>query len=176
LEKYISLYPPEVRNREGGAAPVHSAASSSVSDEKREKLREWVRERMRTGEMSSEPETLEPRESVETSIAQQWEGSIDKGKRGVRVGEEMMARLDVDAPDDFFEDDTGNGDSETGEPANTRISEIPMKPRPEKAENHPDRHSKPAGKDRKKAKHKKYRKAASQTVLQDGFLGEESEE
>ncbi len=166
-----------MRNREGGATPVHSAVSSSVTDEKREKLRQWVRERMRTGEMSSEPETLEHRESVQTSMAQQWEGSIDEGKRGIRVEEEMTARLDMDAPDDFFEeDDTGNEDSETGEPASTPFSEVPMKPRPEKAGNHPDRHSKPAGKDRKKAKHEKYRKAASQTVIQDSFFGEESEE
>ena len=84
-----------------GAAPVHSGASSSVTDEKRENLREWVRERMRAGEMSSEPETLEYGQSLQTSMTH----SIDKRKRSVAVGEEVMTRQDTGAPDDFFEDD-----------------------------------------------------------------------
>jgi hypothetical protein len=178
LEKYISLYPPEMRSGEGGAAPVHPGASSSVTDEKREKLRAWVRERMRVGEMSSEPETLEHRQSVQKSMTQQWVGSIDKSKRSVTVDEEAMARQDVDARDDFFEeDDTENEDSEVGESPITRSSGIPTKRRPDKdkAANHPDRHSNPAEKDRKKAKHKKHRNISSQATIQDGFFGDESE-
>ncbi|KAH9976304.1 hypothetical protein BGW80DRAFT_1123607, partial [Lactifluus volemus] len=57
LEKYISLFPPEARYTEGAAVPVHSATtSSSATDEKRDKLREQVRRKMRAGEMSGEPE------------------------------------------------------------------------------------------------------------------------
>lgn len=141
LEKYISLYPPELRSGECGTAPVHSGTSSSVTDEKREKFREWVRERMRAGEMSGEPETLEHRQSVQRGITQQWVGSIDKSKR--RVDEEVMARQHIDAPDDFFEDDTEN---EVGESPNTRFSELPTKRRPDKAANHPDKHSNPTEK------------------------------
>jgi hypothetical protein len=168
LEKYISLYPPEVRS---GQAPAHSGASSSVTDEKREKLREWVRERMRAGEMSSEPETLEYRQSVQKSMT----NSIDKSKRSVAVDEEVMARQDVDAPDDFFEeDDLDIEDTEVGEPPNTRFSEVPTKRRSDKAENHPDKLSDPE-KDRKKAKLRKHRKKSSQATTQDGFFGDESE-
>jgi len=173
LEKYISLYPPEVRSRESGTTPVHSRASSSVTDEKREKLREWVRERMRAGEMSNEPETLEHRQFVQVSMVQQWDGSKDKSKSGTGV-EEAMARQDVDTPDDFFEEgDTENEDSEAGEPADTRFSEIPTKRRLQKAADRPDKHSKPG---EKEAKHKKHRKVASQATIPDSFFGDESEE
>ncbi len=165
-----------MRSGECGAAPVHPGASSSVTDEKREKLRKWVRERMRVGEMSSEPEILEHRQSVQQSMTQQWVGSIDKSKRSVTVDEEVMARQDVDARDDFFEeDDTENEDSEVGESPITRSLEIPTKRRPDKAANHPDKRSNPTEKDRKKAKHKKHRNISSQATIQDSFFGDESE-
>ena len=176
MEKYVSLYPPDARSGEGGDAPVHSGASSSVTNEKREKLREWVRERMRAGEMSSEPETLEHRQAVQKSMAQLLVGSIHKSKRNVAVDEEVMARRDVDAPDDFFEeDDSENEDSGVGESPNTRISDIPMKRRPDKATNHPDKHSNPTEKIRKKAKHEKHRIFSSQATIQDSFFGDEIE-
>jgi hypothetical protein len=173
LEKYISLYPPEVRSREDGATPIHLGASSGATDEKREKLREWVRGMMRAGEMSSEPETLEHRQSVQKGTSRQWEDSIDKNERGIGVKEELKARQGVDVPDDFFEeDDTGNEDSEAEKPANTRLSELPAKRRPDKAEKHPDKHSKLVEEQNpKKAKRKKHRKVASPTT----FFGDESE-
>lgn len=176
LEKYISLYPPEVRSREDDATPMHSEASSSVTDEKREKFREWVRGMMRSGELSNEPETLEYKQAVKKGVAQRWEVSIDKNKRALGVGEEdLKTRQDMDAPDDFFEDDTGNENPDSEELANTRFSESPAKRRPEKAENHPDMLSKPAEEDPKKARRKKHRKAASPAIIQDSFFGNESE-
>ena len=134
---------------------------------------------MRSGEMSGEPETLDHRQSVPKGLARQWEGSIDKITRGIGVEEEEPTARheshDMDAPDDFFEDDTGNEDSEADEPANTRFSELPAKRRPDKAENRSDRHSKPAEKNTKKAKHKKHRKVAPPATIQDTFFGDESE-
>ena len=131
---------------------------------------------MRGGEMSSEPETLDHRQAVQKGLAQQWKGSIDKTMMGDGVEEkELTARHelhDVDVPDDFFEDDTGN---EGSEPANTRFSESPAKQRPERAETRPDKHSKRAGKDSKKSKHKTSRKVASPATIQDSFFGDESE-
>lgn len=153
---------------------MHSDASSSVTDEKREKLREWVRGMMRAEELSNEPETLEYKQAVQKGVAQRWEVSIDKNKR-VGVEEDLKTRQDMDAPDDFFEDDTGNEDSEAGELANTRFSELPAKRRRDKAENHPDKLSKPAEKDPKKARRKKHRKVASPAIIQDSFFGDESE-
>jgi hypothetical protein len=175
LEKYISLYPPEVRSGED-ATPVHSDTGPSVTNEKREKLREWVRGMMRAGEMSNEPETLEYKQAVQKGMAQRWEVSINKNKKAIGAEEEeLKARHDMDAPDDFFEeDDTGNENSEAEEPANTRFSESPSKRRPDKAENHPDKHSKQAEKDLKKARRKKDRKVISPAIIQDSFFGDES--
>ena len=169
MEKYISLYPPETRSGQCGAAPVNSGNSSSVTDEKREKLREWVREKMRVGEMSSEPETLEYRQSAQQGMTH----SIGKSKRSAEVDENVMTRQDVDASDDFFEDDTEN---EVGESPNTRFSEIPTKRGPDKAANHPDKHSNPTEEDQKKEKHRKHRgKKSLQATIQDSFFGDESE-
>ena len=165
-----------MRSSEDGAT---AGASSSVTDKKREKLREWVRGMMRGGEMSSEPETLDHRQAIPKGLAQQWEGSIDKALRGIDVEEEELAARhesrDMEAPDDFFEDDTGNEDPEAEEPANTRFSELPAKRRPDRTKNRSDKHSKPAEKDPKKAKHKKHRKVAPPTLIQDSFFGDESE-
>ena len=78
--------------------------------------REWVRRKdARWGRWSGEPEKVEHGQSVQRSMTQQWVGPIDKSKRSVAVDEEVMARQDADAPDDFFEDDTDNEDSEVGE-------------------------------------------------------------
>lgn len=175
MEKYISLYPPEVRSREDGATPMHSDASSSATDEKREKLREWVRGMMRAEELSNEPETLEYKQALQKGVAQRWEVTIDKNKRVGVEEEDLKTRQDMDAPDDFFEHDTGNEDSEAGELANTCFSELPAKRRRDKAENYPDKLSKPAEKDQKKARRKKHRKVASPAIIQDGFFGDESE-
>lgn len=181
LEKYVSLYPPKVRSGEGGAAPVHSGASSSVTDEKREKLREWVRERMHAGEMSSEPETLEHRQSVQKSVTQQWVGSIDESKRSVAVDEDVIARHDADVPDDFFEDGTEDDDSEVEaveESSNARFSKVPAKRRLDMAENHPDKYSNPTEQDRgeqnirniKKSHRKLLYKTASLVMRAKGSL------
>lgn len=156
--------------------PVHGGPSSGVTDKKREKLREWVRAQMRAGEMSSEPETLEHRQSVpRKSISEQWDGSIDKKAMDAGAGRGVKARQDMDAPDDFFEDDTGNEDGlDAGEPAYTRSVESPTKRRPDKTISHPDKHSKLAEDHPRKGKHKKLEKPHSPTI-QDRFFGDESE-
>ena len=179
LEKYISLFPPEVRTTEGVAIPVHSAESSSVTDEKREKLREWVRTQMRVGEMSNEPETLEHgQSSSRQSNAGRWEGSIDKDRRGTGKGEWTKTKQDLEVQDEFFEGgDVGNEDSlDAGEPAYTRAEESPAKRRPDEAAGHPDKHPKPIEKHGKIEKRKKHRKeAASPPPIQDSFFDDESE-
>ncbi len=158
------------------ATPVHSGASSSVTDEKREKLREWVRAQMRAGEMSGEPETLEHRQSVpQQSTSRQWEGSIDKNTRSAGAEEGVKARQDMDVPDDFFEDDKGNEDHiDHGVPAYMRSVELPAKRKPDEAVDHPDEHPKRAEKHPKKEKRRKHREAAS-PPMQDSFFGDKSE-
>jgi hypothetical protein len=118
---------------------------------------------MRAGEMTSEPEALEFGQSVQNTKTH----SIDKSKRSVAVNEEGIARQDVDAPDDFFEDGTENEATEVGASPTTRFSETPAKRRPSKAANHPDKHPNPTEKDRKKAKHRKHKRISSQATIQD---------
>lgn len=150
--------------------PVHAGTSSSVTDERREELREWVRAKMRAGEMSSEPEmeTPEYRQSVQKDMT---------GKRGARAEQEVKARQDMDAPDDFFEeDDTGDEGLEAGEPADVPSMELPLssKRRRDKFESHTDQHFNPTEKN-SKAKRKKHRNVASSVTIQNGFFGDESE-
>ncbi|KAH9067519.1 hypothetical protein EDB87DRAFT_1552906 [Lactarius vividus] len=92
LEKYISLFPPDVRQTEGAAAPVHSVGGSSATDDKREALREWVRGQMRAGEMASEPETVERKQPVRQGPAELWQNVIGKNCR-VERKREGEARL-----------------------------------------------------------------------------------
>jgi len=176
LEKYISIFPPEVRNAEEVATPAHCGPSSSVTDGKREKLREWVRAQMRAGEMSSEPETLEYRQSVpRKSISEQWDGSIDKKAIDAGADRGVKARRDMDAPDDFFEDDTGNEDKlDAGEPAYTLSVKSHTKRRLDKAIGLPDKHSKLAENRPRKGKRMKLEKPHSPTI-QDSLHGDESE-
>ncbi|KDQ56291.1 hypothetical protein JAAARDRAFT_104483, partial [Jaapia argillacea MUCL 33604] len=58
LEKYISLFPPEVRHGEGAAPATDQEANKedAKTDLKRQELRARTRERMGSGELSSEPE------------------------------------------------------------------------------------------------------------------------
>lgn len=175
MEKYISLFPPEARSTEDGATPIHPAGNSSATDEKREKLREWVRVQMRAGEMSSEPETLEHKRSVpQKSVSGQWEGPSPKNTRSAGM-KGVKTRQDMDVPDDFFEDDTDNEEPlDVEDPTYSPTVELPAKRKPEKTANHPDKHSKPAEKQPTKAKRKKLEKPPPPPV-QDSFFGDESE-
>ena len=149
--------------------PVHCEPSSSVTDKRREKLREWVRAQMRAGEKSGEPETLEHRQSVpRKSISEQWDGSIDKTAMDAGADRGVKARQDMDAPDDFFEDDTGNEDGlDAGEPTYKLSVKSHTKRRLEKAINRADKHSKLAENRPRKGKFR---------IHQDRLSGEESEQ
>jgi hypothetical protein len=52
-KKYISLFPPEVRN---GTEVNTSSTDGQKTIEEREKVREWIREQMTKGELAMEPE------------------------------------------------------------------------------------------------------------------------
>ena len=178
LEKYISLFPPEVRHTEGAAAPLHSAPDSSATDTKRENLREWVRGKMRGGEMSGEPETLEHRQSIPMGTTGHWDSSVDKNDKNPRGKEEGSARQNMEALDDFFEGEDGidDKDLEASEQSNKRSTEVRAKRRLEHSVTRSDNHSKVAEKHSTKTKHKKHRRdAATLAIAQDSFFGDESE-
>jgi len=180
LEKYISLYPPEVRSGEGAATPVHSKATSNVTDEKRERIREWVRGKMRVGEMSGEPETLEHGTSVQTNRAGQWDGPTDKDKRPRGAAREEVKEVQGEhAQDDFFAEDDDDSDSETGDldakPALTHPVDLPSQRPPNKVADQSPQRAKPAEKHPKKLKRTKHRKSASPAPVQDSFFDDERE-
>jgi hypothetical protein len=179
LEKYISLFPPEARHTEGAAAPVHLATTgSSATDEKREKLRERVRGKMRAGEMSGEPETLEHKPSerlIETTGHR--ESSVNKNER-IAEGREMgRARQHVEALDDFFEEDGASDEGlqvEASEHANTRSAELGAKRRSDQSATQSDPN--PAEKHPIKGNHKRRKeKVATSAIVQDSFFRDESE-
>jgi hypothetical protein len=159
--------------------PVHlTAASSSATDEKREKLLEWVRGKMHAGEISGEPETLEHRQSISIETTGHWESSVEKNERRARGKEKGKARQNMEASDDFFEgeDGTGDKDLEAGEQANTRSAEVQAKQRQDKSATRSDKQPKPAEKRLKKAKPKKRREeAATPAIIQDSFFDDESD-
>jgi hypothetical protein len=169
-----------VRNAEEGATLVRCGSSSSITDGKREKLREWVRAQMRAGEMSNEPETLEHRQSVpRKNISEQWDSSIDKKAIDAGADRGVKARRDMDtraAPDDFFEDDTGNEDKlDAGEPTYTLSVTSRTKRRLDKAIDLPDKHSKLAENRPRQRKRNKIENPHSPTFQESLFGGDESE-
>ncbi|TFY77323.1 hypothetical protein EWM64_g6688 [Hericium alpestre] len=113
-EKYISLFPPEVRHTPG-AYPVHSVTSEekTITDARREELRDWIRPKMQAGEMSAEPETLhadgESRSSKKEANELNGKG---KAKKGGEKGKEAMEDADEDEDEDEEEDDSGGSEGE----------------------------------------------------------------
>ncbi|KAH9042893.1 hypothetical protein EDB83DRAFT_2407903 [Lactarius deliciosus] len=172
LEKYISLFPPDVRQTEGAAAPVHSVGSSSATDDKREALRQWIRGQMRAGEMASEPETLERKQPAQQSPTELWQS--ERGK----------ARQDLEVLDDFFEGEGDSGANEgTGEEVEERgnvsvPAEVPANRRRDDPTTRLDEYSETPEKHPKKAKHKRHRGQVTTAtpIVQDGFFGDDRSE
>ena len=112
LQKYISLFPPEVRQRKSeedddegdvsDAEPEGTAdgPSDAVTDEERQKIRQKIRERMEKGELSGEPEAEDraPRDQRRTRPAP---SHADQAKES-RTSRQVTAVKD----DEFFGDES----------------------------------------------------------------------
>ncbi|ESK87842.1 rrna-processing protein efg1 [Moniliophthora roreri MCA 2997] len=103
-KKYISLFPPEIRNGQTFASAV---TSSSETDAERAEIRRWIREQMEKGVLSKEPE-LE--HASEGRVPKTKIGPWDKKKSGSKEME-VEEQFGSDK-DDFFEDD-GDGDDDS---------------------------------------------------------------
>ncbi|ETW74615.1 hypothetical protein HETIRDRAFT_430930 [Heterobasidion irregulare TC 32-1] len=108
-EKYISLFPPDVRTHEG-AAPVHQLVSTGVTDIRREELRAHIRERMQAGQMSTEPELLERMEHAVDTGWQEAEKSGYKETEKRKSAQKVNGHRQHESRDDFFE--SGDEDEE----------------------------------------------------------------
>ncbi|KAI0653307.1 hypothetical protein C8Q70DRAFT_640197 [Cubamyces menziesii] len=121
-KKYISLFPPEVRQAQAGqsaAETARAAKEKSDTDKQREEIRTWMRKQMDAGELSWEPEVelekaerkaaraLKATSSMEAQSTQQAKGKGSKTK--------SMPKKTGIADDDFFggdDDEDQDGDDE----------------------------------------------------------------
>lgn len=100
MKKYISLFPPEVRNKSSEIVDPPSAQSN----EEREGIKKWIREQMEAGSLPGEPEDVE-RSQTESNHAD-WETGKNK-KTTKKDAEDVVAEKD-----DFFENDEQSDEEE----------------------------------------------------------------
>ncbi|KAH7910039.1 hypothetical protein BJ138DRAFT_1180586 [Hygrophoropsis aurantiaca] len=122
-KKYISLFPPEVRNADGNPTPSPSENKPDDNDDERAKIRGWIREQMINGDLSAEPEIeLSNSENKEKSkapskVLPSKSKSTDninlspRKKQKMKDPEKSEKDMDV-AGDDFFGNDSeSDGDN-----------------------------------------------------------------
>ena len=141
---------------------------------------------MRAGEMTSEPEKLERKQSAQHPT-EPWQSAIGHKTKDAHTKGKGKAMQDLEALDDFFEgEDSGaNGDeaNETDErddalPASVPI-EVPAKGRRDKSTTRLKQDFEPVEKHSKKAKHKKHRGQATTPtstptpIVQDRFFDDD---
>ncbi|KAI0350628.1 hypothetical protein OH77DRAFT_1488837 [Trametes cingulata] len=129
-KKYISLFPPEVRQAKGQSAAeaAREAKEKSETDRQREELREWMRKQMDAGALSWEPEVeLEKSERKAAragAVAPSLEAPGEK-KTKSKKGDKMDASASKSraaagvADDDFF----AAGESEEEEEGSANASD-----------------------------------------------------
>ena len=97
MKKYVSLFPPEVRNSNVSSTPI-----KATDDDERSKIRELIRSKMRCGELS-----LEPDHDLEKP---QWERRSGVQRKDVDVrdhgeGSSKQRQTEDASGDEFFGDD-----------------------------------------------------------------------
>ncbi|KAE9386259.1 hypothetical protein BT96DRAFT_968368 [Gymnopus androsaceus JB14] len=102
-KKYISLFPPEVRNK--SSSEVTADPSSAESNEEREGIKKWVREQMEAGTLPDEPEDAQRSQN-------EWKQTeYTKGKKATNE-QSADAEGEPEEKDDFFENDEESGDDD----------------------------------------------------------------
>ncbi|KAI8971029.1 hypothetical protein BD414DRAFT_229574 [Trametes punicea] len=115
-KKYISLFPPEVRQAKGQSAAeaTREAKEKSETDRQREEIRTWIRERMNSGELSWEPEVELERSEKKAARAAKAAPSLEiqgkdqaNGKKENRAGASAAkpSKAGGLADDEFFDAD-----------------------------------------------------------------------
>ncbi|KAH9889320.1 hypothetical protein C8Q73DRAFT_154352 [Cubamyces lactineus] len=121
-KKYISLFPPEVRQAKAGqsaAEAAREAKEKSDTDKQREEIRAWMRKQMDAGELSWEPEV--ELEKAERKAARASKATSSMETQPARPKEEKKSKAKPKAAgiadDDFFggdddEDEDGEQDKD----------------------------------------------------------------
>ncbi|KIM82392.1 hypothetical protein PILCRDRAFT_461102 [Piloderma croceum F 1598] len=116
-KKYISLFPPEARQRPSEVQSTISKADTVKTDALRDEVRKWIRDRMDKGELQMEPELhLDAGErsgskKTGTTLGVTCDAKSEKGSKGQNAGNSNLksagGRVEADA---FFgDDDTEEG-------------------------------------------------------------------
>ncbi|KIJ66068.1 hypothetical protein HYDPIDRAFT_187107 [Hydnomerulius pinastri MD-312] len=106
-KKYVSLFPPEVRQSD---APSTPAAAISDDNDERSKVRAMIRERMERGELGTEPENDLGKSEHDSAPSR----SNMKGTATVPP-KKSLKQIDDVAGDDFFGNDDDDEDSQQSE-------------------------------------------------------------
>lgn len=112
--KYVSLFPPEVRQDPDGGkgkAKAVDPSETAKTDSQREEVRTLIREQMTRGELSSEPE-LEQTEDQTQHQAPRSRSTLKSSQNGSKA--EPPAKLAGVQDDAFFGDDSDNEDGSEG--------------------------------------------------------------
>ncbi|KAG1716216.1 hypothetical protein ID866_956 [Astraeus odoratus] len=108
MKKYISLFPPEVRNSDTTPAPIQT------KEDERYNIRKLIRLRMERGELSLEPENEMEKPDRDRSFDLRHGGkddeSADRGKGSSKVSKPME---DISGDEFFGEEDGDAEDSES---------------------------------------------------------------
>lgn len=128
LKKYISLFPPEVRQKshdEKGKSKAsdeqteEQAQEKAATDLERDEIRSQIREAMEKGELSSEPEVEKRRDTrpsgVDISNVAQDEGSKSGKKAQESTKSSGPKRVPEIIEDEFFDNDSEEGSEEEDE-------------------------------------------------------------
>lgn len=119
-KKYISLFPPEIRKDTLPPTPSEAAKT----DEGRQEVRIWIREKMANGELSSEPEMqLGPKEGGKPGKARgakgklEWDaGNTERANRVSRAADlGQKSQRQEDDEDEFFGEDDEDVDQDSVE-------------------------------------------------------------
>ncbi|KAI0629524.1 hypothetical protein C8Q77DRAFT_1140736 [Trametes polyzona] len=131
-KKYISLFPPEVRQAKGQSAAetARQAKEKSDTDKQREEIRTWMREQMDGGALSWEPEVELEKSERKAGVSAKAGPSMEvplgkkamaKGKKGDHAKSSTAKSTQGVAGDDFF--DAGEDEDEEEEKTSASDSE-----------------------------------------------------
>jgi len=123
-KKYISLFPPEVRQ---GGSNSASKLTERETDRAREEVRSWIRGQMQKGELSQEPETYI--DSTDPGVkrskgprTEAWDARGESRTEAKKSAKTPVSQVEVEE-DAFFEDEEDEDEVESSESSDSSDEE-----------------------------------------------------
>ncbi|KAI0327928.1 hypothetical protein GY45DRAFT_1327000 [Cubamyces sp. BRFM 1775] len=117
-KKYISLFPPEVRQAKAGqsaADAAREAKEKSDTDKQREEIRAWMRKQMDAGELSWEPEVELEKAERKAARASKATPSMDMQTTALAKGKKESQSKSKPKTTGLADDDFFGGDDDEDE-------------------------------------------------------------